>query len=847
MSLDKQDALASREINSAIREPTDSRGHKFMSSKGTQYYAVQYEWEFSKFIRSSKLELSNIHKVYPNHYVERDVTAQDRMWRSVLHLQEVVFGNGDQWSEYRKNKFLRDLHEQFSQLAIKRFISRPNFEFCLLKASRGYGHRTAKDENLVMALESVYNSFDVLSKESFDWRRFLFCLHFVLHPKKTAKEQLLSAFSKISNKAYIDLQDLSLIIYPLVKANATRDVLAVMDEAWAQVKASQQEMDENLGSTKLTIHMFQKMLEREDLQTFFVQSKSAWGRGRIFPVHIYQWEEDFYNETLKQLVKVTRREETIAQKLNRDNCRTKLTVWRQWLEYTRYQSSLRSILNKINHRMDLRRKSRGLSAFSQRAINHNAALEIQRVGRGFLGRNIARKLMMIFLSATMIQTHSRMLLAKKRLNELSSRYIWAIIEVQRHIRGALGRRLALRKLLTLVEQEHLKNVKERERLDMVRGVWCLTRLQAFWRRKQATAKSDELRQQRQREILIRRAMETERKQFLRERHIYERQLEDFYRSMKDEHDTSKQIHSKVTQDQVKVRTLRRRLKNEELKNAEPDNSEHFATEKWKSDWEAKIESGVADMKTHSIHCLDQPDNSAEKQTRATIRKRVKGRVPQVLERAKERGIPMETKEAKAVAREELIHILGEEERARLRNEMDKAFLKRERLKEEARLRAEANQKDAHARATIYAVSLVATACRKWRARKELRRLCLETYEKKFDEWNHAFFYRNKVTGEISWSKPKAMGVFEIPATDEWRLLRDAHNFPYYLNPFLMEMRWNPPLNEDMCCGIVPHFWWREYPVRSGQCPNFGCKLNEDDGKRYCKVCFSDYSTKNTPS
>mmetsp|Transcript_11934 Transcript_11934/g.22103 ORF Transcript_11934/g.22103 Transcript_11934/m.22103 type:complete len:851 (-) Transcript_11934:47-2599(-) len=847
MSPDKRDALASREVNSVIKEKSDiGYSQTFMSNKGEQYYRVRYESEFSKFLSSSKSELSKIHEEYPDDYVERDVSAQDKMWRSVMHLQRVIFGkaeNGDQWSEYRRNKLLEDLHENFFQLATKRFISRPNFECCLLKASRGSRHRTVKDEKLVIALDSVYNSFDVLSNEAFDWRRFLFYLHFALDPRKTAKEHLLSAFSKIGNKSCIDLQDLGVVLFPLVKADAAKDVLCVMDEAWAQVKASQQGIDENLGSTKLTMNFFQQMLELKGIQTsFFDQSKSAWGRGRTFPVYICQWEEEFYNETLLQLVKVSRREATIEDKLNRDNSRTKLNVWRQLLDFARYQRSLRSIFNKINDRMKLRRKARGLMAFSHWTANQHAALEIQRVGRGFLGRMIARNRWMIYSSATMIQTHSRMYVAKRKLNELSSHYNWAIVEMQRNIRGALGRRLALRKLLTLVEQAHLNNVKERERLEMERGVWCLTKLQSFWRRKKATAISFELRQKMQREIHVRRAMETERNLFLRERQIYERQLEEFYKSMKEEHDTSKQNQSKITQDQIKVRTLRRHLKNEELLNAKPDNSECLATEKWKSDWEAKIESDVKGMKSHSIHCLEQPENSVEKQTRANIRKRVKGRVPQVLARAKERGIPMETKEAKHIAREEIIHIIGEEERARLRSEMDKAFLERERLKGDARLQSEAKEKDAHSRATIYAVSLVAMACRKWRARKELRRLCLETYEKKFDEWNHAFFYRNIITGDISWTKPKAMGLFEIPAKDEWKLLRDAHNFPYYFNPCSMEMRWIPPASRDMCCGTVHHTWWREYPVRIGQCPNFGdSELNEYDGKWYCEECSPSYS------
>lgn len=536
-----------------------SLGQKFMSNKKEQYYRVRYEWEFSNFLSSSKSELSKIHKVYPSDYVERDITTQDKMWRSVLHLQDVIFDNGEQqWSTYRRGKLMRDLHDYFFQLATRRFISRSNFECCVLKASRGNRHATANDEEeLVIALDSVYNSFDVLCKEAFDWRRFLFYFHFTSDPRKSAKDQLLSAFAKIGKKSCIELQDLGLVLFPLVKADATTYILEVLDEAWAQVKASRQEIDENLGSTKVTIEMFQQMLELKGLQRFFDQSTSPWGRGRIFPVNICQWEEEFYNETSLQLVRVSRRSETISDKLDRDNCRTKLCMWRQWLDYAKYQGSLRFILNKINHRIDMRRKSRGLLAFSQWAMRDHSALEIQRVGRGFLGRIVARNRWMVFTSATMIQTHFRMYLARKQLNILSSMYHWAIVEVQRNIRGALARRLALKKLLTLVEQEHLRNVKERERLEMERGVWYLTKLQGLWRRKMASAKILELRRKRQREIQLQRAMETERNLFLRERQIYERQLEGYYKSMKEEHDNSNQVQSRIAHDQIKVRTDRK--------------------------------------------------------------------------------------------------------------------------------------------------------------------------------------------------------------------------------------------------------------------------------------------------
>ena len=61
------------------------------NNKREHYYKVRYDWEFSQFLNSSKVELNTIHDVYPKDYVERDVSLQDNMWRSVIHLQSVIF------------------------------------------------------------------------------------------------------------------------------------------------------------------------------------------------------------------------------------------------------------------------------------------------------------------------------------------------------------------------------------------------------------------------------------------------------------------------------------------------------------------------------------------------------------------------------------------------------------------------------------------------------------------------------------------------------------------------------------------------------------------------------------
>lgn len=296
--------------------------------------------------------------------------------------------------------------------------------------------------------------------------------------------------------------------------------------------------------------------------------------------------------------------------------------------------------------------------------------------------------------------------------------------------------------------------------------------------------------------------------------------------------------SKLAHNKIKIRTLTRHLNCVQLKSLPPDNSEQLAKAKWIQERQAKIESDVKAAVSYCIHCLDQPTtDSVEIQYKSEILKRVKERTPCVLERADKQQIPMETKEARVIAMDEIIEIIAEEERSRLNNQMNRELAQREQRLEEKKRQEDVAVIKAKARAIFHAARLVTLACRRWLARKELHRLCLDAYDKIFDEQSHTFYYLNKISGEASWVKPKAMGDFEMPAKDEWKLLRDAYNFPYYFNPGLMEMRWTPPCTEDMCCGIVAYTWWREYPVPVGPCPNFSCKISQEDGKRYCEDCL----------
>ena len=114
----------------------------------------------------------------------------------------------------------------------------------------------------------------------------------------------------------------------------------------------------------------------------------------------------------------------------------------------------------------------------------------------------------------------------------------------------------------------------------------------------------------------------------------------------------------------------------------------------------------------------------------------------VLTRADDREIKMELPQAEKIARDEIIHILGEEERVRVRGQCKKALKEFEMTFEKECIEKKEETKKKRIMSAAWVVSL---AVKRWQARKKLRQLCEATFEKVFDEKYQAFYYLNKKT------------------------------------------------------------------------------------------------------
>ena len=105
----------------------------------------------------------------------------------------------------------------------------------------------------------------------------------------------------------------------------------------------------------------------------------------------------------------------------------------------------------------------------------------------------------------------------------------------------------------------------------------------------------------------------------------------------------------------------------------------------------------------------------------------------------------------------------------------------------------------------------------------------------------AFF--SFLQGEVSWDKPKVFGCYDLSPKDEYRILRDDQGFPYYYNPFSMDMTWSPPPNHSMCEQQVHLTWWPIHPTPIGKCEYFSTRCTSD-GKRFCEKCWTNVKPSN---
>lgn len=360
--------------------------------------------------------------------------------------------------------------------------------------------------------------------------------------------------------------------------------------------------------------------------------------------------------------------------------------------------------------------------------------------------------MRVHFYATLIQTRCRGLLGRNIYRSICHQRHRASIEIQRHVRGYIHRQYAFNVFTTYVEQEFERLRREREIWEMNRQNRAASAIQMAFRKKQVRDHEKREKERKLREEIIQQQMEHDNHLYWQERKIHEKQIEEYYVNLKLNWIKNNQVVAKSESENIKIRTLRRRLLKEEAEKKQKQMKDAMLIEMeenhklWNENWKKTISEKVQLHKDYCRHCIDGPtDTNSEMKFGKKLKDRVKLRLKDVLHRADEKGIELEIPEGLQIAKEEIIMIEGREKEKALNVEKEEDFarlLKDEKMKEVSEEKARITQ-DKLGR--MYAISVLCKVVRQWLARKSLRIRCTEVFEKLFDETYCMFYYRNKIT------------------------------------------------------------------------------------------------------
>jgi len=559
--------------------------------------------------------------------------------------------------------------------------------------------------------------------------------------------------------------------------------------------------------------------------------------------HASSFEKRFVAKALLDYIASQRRMMYISNKVNEFRISFKQrTSLGKLLLHRRNQRHTKSVMISIIRHLLGRTYSYSFEKIRAAAVQEIASLDIQRIVRGFLSKKEARIEYIIIYSATRIQSFYRARLAMIYVASIVRLREWASIEIQRLFRGCIGRRTAINELISYVTEERRKLDDDRRIWEASRQHRGATKIQSICRRRLAQKEAKLIRNQREREQEIEKELLNALLKYKRERRIYELQLQKQYREKRLKWINDKCTTIRIEQDRRKTMALGRKLANDkklQIEEQQIRDDEKCERQRHK-EWQIQnIKTKCEEYIKFCRQCIAKPRTSKEKELGAELKKKIRMRMKDVLKRADDRCILMEKAEAKNIAKKEVLFIAGEEEKRRVCEEMELQTVDDEEKKLiERRDTMKLKQKQGIIDRSK-AGKIICRMFNVWRAKKILRDKCIQYFEKVFHEESHSFFYRNRRSGEVTWDKPKALGMFDIEVADEWTLLRDPQQFPYYYNPFSMEMSWTAPKHTLLCSENIEYEWWAFYPKPVGRCIHFAQRKSKS-GRFFCIGCWENH-------
>jgi len=457
---------------------------------------------------------------------------------------------------------------------------------------------------------------------------------------------------------------------------------------------------------------------------------------------------------------------------------------------------------------------------------------LNRIGRGYLGRKEAATIRMIHVSITRAQSRSRQWLARRIIDNIQVRRLWAAVEIQRNIRGFFGRIRMGWRIEEYVAKERMELRKDREFWEHSKAA-CL--IQRSYRRCVAVSVKVPERRRLLRESSVLNEFIANAKQEEVEKLKYMRAFEHYFLSERKKLKVYKLEEKFITEEKVKlrnrqwVRTLQQwsesRRYRAECEAMRIEDKLSFCSSYWHSKILSHLQIFQDDLQ-QSFTC-PKSNPKAYKMLEAEAHEHLK----HIFYEAEHiYGQQIERGEAFQVALHRAIVERKAAEAVRLEVAMRANQARMlDTLTRELELENEIKQEVATSRA-INAAVVIQGLARKTSAQVQLRSIARDLFFREFDEYQVIFTYVNKRSLEIYETRPRALGPWNLKPVDQFIEMSDPSGNQFFFNPCSGLMQYKQPSSSS---GYYTESTHQLPRIQSQLCSSSCC---HDECEHFCNAC-----------
>lgn len=442
--------------------PPPHQGGKWFGGGSKEHASYMLTYRLDAESRCGRLcpeQVEQACNAFQSAWLQQESADKETQWRMAIRFHEAMMP-----SSSSPQSIISKLADSFHCLEQNgRCISRANFVRCARQVALGAG----RDPRLAKSIDDMFSAFDPRNRNQIDWRIMLFSVYIASKPRQSCRDVLRNAFRYYVGEAGdildcppsgcvdggIPLRDFRLVLSPLVRVESMPAVLNLFDNAWTNVSsASAAPIDSDL---LLTLRSFDQILDDASIKSLLEETISV-GNGSALNFNLCAFEHQYYPSALLHYIQKSRRAMAIANFMrDLDKAQLKAVVF-QWKLYCSRRRHARELVDTMTHRLWHKLATKGFNHLRRWVMYQVAAVEIQRLLRGFLCRIDAGVRHVLTFNSVLLQSCARRYLERCRYVHLCQRREDASIAIQRIARGNRDRRIAIFALLARIEKERLE-------------------------------------------------------------------------------------------------------------------------------------------------------------------------------------------------------------------------------------------------------------------------------------------------------------------------------------------------------------------------------------------------------